>query len=118
MQKITTFLWFDNQAEEAMEFYVSIFKDAKIKEVRRYENAGPNMDETVVTGSFQLEGQDFMALNGGPIFKFTPAISFFVNADSEDALNELWRRLADGGTVLMPMNKYPFAEKFGWLQDK
>ncbi len=82
MQKITPFLWFDNQAEEAINFYTSIFKDSKIGTVARYGEAGPGPKGTVMTATFQLEGQDFIALNGGPHFKFSPAISFVVNCET------------------------------------
>ena len=83
MQKITPFLWFDNQAEEAMNFYTSIFKNSRVLSVSRYGEAGPGPQGTVMSGSFQLEGQEFMALNGGPQFTFTPAISFFVNCETQ-----------------------------------
>ncbi|MBI4302864.1 MAG: VOC family protein [Chloroflexi bacterium] len=122
MQKITPHLWFDNQAEEAVNFYISIFKNSKLVNITRYGEAGAEVSGrpkgTVMTLAFQLDGQEFMALNGGPIFKFTPAVSFFVNCKHPQELDELWRRLADGGTVLMELDKYPFAEKYGWLQDK
>ncbi|MGA8526858.1 MAG: VOC family protein, partial [Candidatus Sulfotelmatobacter sp.] len=83
MQKITPFLWFDNDAEEAVNFYTSIFKNSKIGEIRRYGDAGPGPKGAVMTASFQIEGQKFTALNGGPHFKFTPAISFFVNCETQ-----------------------------------
>lgn len=118
MQKITPFLWFDDNCEEAMQFYTSVFDNAKIIEVRHYENSGPNENETVVVGTFQLEGQQFMVLNGGPYFKFTPAISFFVNAATAAEVDHLWKQLSDGGIVMMEVGKYPFSERFGWLQDK
>ena len=83
MQKITPFLWFDHQAEEAMNFYVSIFKNSKILSVNRYGEGGPGPKGTVMTASFLLDGQEFVALNGGPEFKFTPAISFVVNCETQ-----------------------------------
>jgi len=108
-QKITTFLWFDNNAEEAMNFYVSIFKDSKILQVARYGDAGPGPKGTVMTGTFQLEGQQFMALNGGPHFKLTEAISLFVNCESQEEVDDLWEKLtADGGAP----------SQCGWLKDK
>jgi predicted 3-demethylubiquinone-9 3-methyltransferase (glyoxalase superfamily) len=118
MQKITSFLWFDNQAEEAMNFYTAIFKDAKIGNVSRYGEAGPGPAGSVMTAAFQLAGQQFMALNGGPQYTFTPAISFFVNCETELEVDELWAKLTEGGTVLMELGNYPFSEKFGWVADK
>jgi predicted 3-demethylubiquinone-9 3-methyltransferase (glyoxalase superfamily) len=118
MQKITSFLWFDNQAEEAMNFYTAIFKDAKIGNVSRYGEAGPGPAGSVMTAAFQLAGQEFMALNGGPQYTFTPAISFFVNCETEPEVDELWAKLTEGGTVLMELGNYPFSEKFGWVADK
>src|SRR5437867_7229031 len=97
MQKITPFLWFDNNAEEAAEFYVSIFKNSKILNVSRYGDAGPGPKGTVMTGTFQLDGQQFMALNGGPQFKFTEAISLFVNCETQGEVDELWSTLTVGG---------------------
>ena len=97
MQKITPFLWFDSNAEEAMNFYTSIFKNSKIGKVRRYGDAGPGPKGSVMAGTFQIEGQEFMALNGGPHYKFTPAISFFVNCETQAEVDELWEKLSAGG---------------------
>jgi predicted 3-demethylubiquinone-9 3-methyltransferase (glyoxalase superfamily) len=108
MQKIRPFLWFDNNAEEAMNFYTSIFKNSKIKDIRRYGDAGPGPKGSVMSGSFQIEGQEFMALNGGPHFKFTPAISFFVNCETQKEVDELWEKLSAGGELM----------QCGWLKDK
>jgi predicted 3-demethylubiquinone-9 3-methyltransferase (glyoxalase superfamily) len=108
VQKITPFLWFDNQAEEAMHFYVSIFKNSKVGQVMRYGDAGPGPKGTVMSATFQLEGQDFMALNGGPHFHFTPAISLFVNCETQQEVDELWEKLSAGGSK----------ERCGWLKDK
>ena len=108
MQRITPFLWFDDQAEEAMNFYVSIFKNSKVGRVRRYGEAGPGPKGSVMSATFQLEGQEFMALNGGPHFSFTPAISFFVNCETQEEVDELWKKLSAGGK----------AERCGWLKDK
>ncbi len=107
-QKITPFLWFDNQAEEATNFYVSIFKNSKVISVDRYGEAGPGLKGTVMTTSFELEGQGFMALNGGPEYKFTEAISFFVNCETQAEVDDLWEKLSAGG------EKGPC----GWLKDK
>lgn len=108
MQKITPFLWFDNQAEEAMNFYVSLFKNSKILMLRRYGKEGPGPEGTVMTGTFQLEGQEFMALNGGPHFSFTPAISLFVSCKTQEEVDELWDKLSAGGAP----------NQCGWVQDK
>ena len=109
MHKITPFLWFDDKAEEAMNFYVSIFKNSKVGNVTRYGDAGPGPKGTVMSATFQLDGQDFFALNGGPLFKFTEAISFFVNCETQDEVDELWEKLTAGGGT---------AQRCGWLKDK
>jgi predicted 3-demethylubiquinone-9 3-methyltransferase (glyoxalase superfamily) len=108
MQKITPFLWFDSNAEEAMNFYVSIFNNSKILRVTRYGDAGPGPKGAVMVATFQLEGQEFQALNGGPQFKFTPAISLFVNCERQQEVDELWKRLSEGGRE----------DRCGWLTDK
>lgn len=108
MQKITPFLWFDDKAEEAMNFYVSIFKNSKVVRVSRYGDAGPGPKGSVMSATFQLEGQEFFALNGGPQFSFTPAISFFVNCETQQEVDELWEKLSAGGKK----------ERCGWLKDK
>jgi predicted 3-demethylubiquinone-9 3-methyltransferase (glyoxalase superfamily) len=123
MQKITPFLWFDSQAEEAMNFYTSLFKDSRVVSLKRYPDGpleGPmaGMEGKVLTGVFELAGQRFMALDGGPHFRFTPAVSLFVNGATVEEIDAIWTRLADGGSVLMPLQQYPFSEKFGWVQDK
>ena len=97
MQKIVPFLWFDGNAEEAMNFYTSIFKNSKVGQIRRCGDAGPGPKGSVLTAKFQIEGQEFMALNGGPHFKFTPAISFFVNCETQQEVDELWEKLLAGG---------------------
>jgi predicted 3-demethylubiquinone-9 3-methyltransferase (glyoxalase superfamily) len=108
MQKITPFLWFDNNAEEAMNFYVSIFKNSRVRRVTRYGDAGPGPKGSVMSATFQLDGQEFLALNGGPLFSFTPAISFFVNCEKQQEVDELWEKLSAGGKK----------ERCGWLKDK
>jgi len=108
MQKITTFLWFDNQAEEAAKLYVSLFKNSKIGSVSRYGDAGPGPKDSVMMVIFELDGQQFMALNGGPTFKFTPAISLFVNCETQQEVDELWDKLSEGGRK----------DRCGWLTDK
>ncbi|WP_415311067.1 VOC family protein [Candidatus Nitrosocosmicus sp. FF01] len=122
MQKITPFLWFDDNAEEAANFYTSIFKNSKIENTSYYgETAGKISGKSkgsIMTISFQLSGQNFIAINGGPNFTFTPGISFFVNCETNEEIDYLWKNLSEGSTVLMELGKYPFSEKFGWLQDK
>jgi predicted 3-demethylubiquinone-9 3-methyltransferase (glyoxalase superfamily) len=108
MQKITPFLWFDNQAEEAANFYVSVFKNSKIGTVSRYGEAGPGPKGSVMLVTFQLEGEEFIALNGGPVFKFTEAISLSVNCQTQEEVDELWEKLSAGGEK----------GKCGWLKDK
>ncbi len=118
MQKIKPFLWFDSQAEEAAKLYTSLFDNSKIVSAARFGDAGPGPKGSVMTVTFQLEGQRFIALNGGPQFSFTPAISFFVTCRTEKEVDALWRKLSDGGKVFMELQKYPFSEKFGWVADK
>jgi len=108
MQKITPFLWFDGNAEEAMNFYVSLFKNSKVGKVTRYGEAGPGPKGSVMSATFQLEGQDFCALNGGPQVKFTPTISFFVNCEAQEEVDALWEKLSAGGRK----------DRCGWLQDR
>lgn len=122
MQKITPFLWFNDNAEEATIFYTSIFKNSKIENISYYGETGGKVSGkpkgSTMTVSFQLDGQSFIAINGGPNFTFTPAISFFISCETSKELDQLWKNFSDGSTVLMELDKYPFSEKFGWLQDK
>lgn len=122
MQKIVPHLWFDNQAEEAANFYASLFDDSSIGRIGRYGKAGQEIhgrpEGSVMTVDFELAGFEFMALNGGPHFTFTPAISFFVILDDADQVNELWEALIDGGQALMPIDAYPWSERYGWLNDR
>jgi predicted 3-demethylubiquinone-9 3-methyltransferase (glyoxalase superfamily) len=112
MQKITPFLWFDDRAEEAVNFYVSIFRNSKITGITRYGEAGSEAagrpKGSVMTIVFQLEGQEFVALNGGPVFTFSPAISFVVNCETQEEVDKLWEKLSEGGEI----------EQCGWLRDK
>ena len=108
MQKITPFLWFDGKAEEAANFYVSIFKNAKVLSVHRYGEEGPGPRGTVMSVTFQLNGQEFYALNGGPQFTFTPAVSFFGSCETQQEVDELWEKLSQGGAK----------QRCGWLTDK
>jgi len=122
IQKITPFLWFDRQAMEAADFYASIFKNARVKTSTRYTAEGAaaaGMPQgSVMTVDFELEGQEFTAINGGPAFKISPSISFMVNCRTREKVDELWSNLAEGGKVLMELNKYPFSERYGWIEDK
>jgi predicted 3-demethylubiquinone-9 3-methyltransferase (glyoxalase superfamily) len=108
MQKITPFLWFDDKAEEAANFYISIFKNSKMGKITRYGETGPGPKGTAMSVTFQLEGQEFFALNGGPHYKFTPAISLFVDCKSQEEVDDLWEKLSAGGRK----------DKCGWLTDK
>ena len=108
MQKIIPFLWFDGKAEEAMNFYISIFKNSKLINLKRYGESESGQEGSVMSVTFQLDGQEFIALNGGPQFKFTPAISFFVNCETQIEVDELWEKLSIGGEAQGP----------GWVKDK
>jgi predicted 3-demethylubiquinone-9 3-methyltransferase (glyoxalase superfamily) len=108
MQKITPFLWFDGQAGAAIDFYTSIFPDARVTQVSRYGAGGPGPQGEIMSATFSLAGQQFMALNGGPMFQFSPAISFFVHCETQDEVDRYWARLGEGGTY----------ERCGWLKDR
>ena len=108
MQKIKTFLWFDQQAEEAMNFYISLFKNSKVLSVSRYPEGGPMPAGTLMTATFQLDGQEFMALNGGPEFKFTEAVSLFVTCETQAEVDHFWDHLSEGGEK----------SRCGWLKDR
>jgi len=121
MQKISPHLWFDKEAIEAAEFYASIFPNSKVTDVTSLHNT-PSDDVDVV--SFELFGHPFMALSAGPLFKFNPSISFFVNFDpsrdknARENMDRIWEKLSSGGTALMPLQQYPFSERYGWVQDR
>jgi|SRR5580700_5635294 predicted 3-demethylubiquinone-9 3-methyltransferase (glyoxalase superfamily) len=108
LQKITPFLWFDDQAEEATRFYTSLFPNSRIETVTYYGEAGPGPKGSVMTVAFELDGQKFAALNGGPAFKFTEAVSFVVNCETQQEVDEMWEKLSAGGQVI----------DCGWLKDK
>lgn len=108
MQKITPFLWFNDQAEEAMNFYTAIFKNSKKGQIRRNGEAGPGAKGSVMSAEFELDGQAFIALNGGPHFSFTPAVSFFVNCETQSEVDDFWEKLSAGGKM----------QQCGWLTDK
>jgi predicted 3-demethylubiquinone-9 3-methyltransferase (glyoxalase superfamily) len=114
MQKIAPFLWFDDKAEEAVNFYISLFRNSKITGITRYGEAGAEVagrpKGTVMTIAFELEGQEFVALNGGPVFTFAPAISFVVNCEAQEEVDKLWEKLSEGGDEE--------SQQCGWLKDK
>jgi predicted 3-demethylubiquinone-9 3-methyltransferase (glyoxalase superfamily) len=122
IQKITPFLWFDTEAMNAADFYASVFKNARVKTSTRYSAeaaAGTGLPEgSVMTVAFEIEGKEFTAINGGPHYTKSPAISFMVNCRTREKVNDLWSRLSKGGKVFMELNKYPFSELYGWVQDK
>jgi predicted 3-demethylubiquinone-9 3-methyltransferase (glyoxalase superfamily) len=108
MQKITPYLWFNGNAEEAIHFYSSIFKNSKTVNISRYGEGGPAPKGTLMSATFELEGQSFIALNGGPQFTFTPAVSFFVNCETQEEVDDLWEKLSEGGKE----------GRCGWIEDK
>jgi predicted 3-demethylubiquinone-9 3-methyltransferase (glyoxalase superfamily) len=108
VQKINPFLWFDNQAEEAATFYVALFKNSKLLNVARYGDAGPGPKGSAMTVTFELAGQKFIALNGGPVFKFNEAVSFLINCETQQEVDDLWEKLSAGGSE----------SQCGWVKDK
>lgn len=122
MQKLTPNLWFDTEAEEAAKFYVSVFDNSTLGTVNQYDPASAaasgQSEGSVMTVAFELEDQEFVALNGGPQFRFTPAVSFIVYCHTKDEVDQLWAELSDGGTEHMPLDTYPFSDKYGWTEDK
>lgn len=122
MQKITPFLWYNDNAEEAAKFYKSVFSDTKIKTTTRYSQesskAAGMPKDSVMTVSFEIFGHPFVAINGGPAFKLNPSVSFFVYGKTEKEVEEIWNKLSAGGKILMALDKYPFSEKYGWVEDK
>jgi predicted 3-demethylubiquinone-9 3-methyltransferase (glyoxalase superfamily) len=108
MKKITPFLWFDNQAEEAVNLYTSLFPNSKVKEIARYPEDGPGSAGTVMTVNFELNGQEFTALNGGPEFKFTEAVSFVVHCEDQAEVDKYWEKLSEGGEI----------QDCGWVKDR
>jgi predicted 3-demethylubiquinone-9 3-methyltransferase (glyoxalase superfamily) len=115
MQKITPFLWFEKDAGEIASFYTSIFKDAKIKDKITLHDTPSG---TVDIIALELFGQTLRLMTAGPLFKFTPAVSFLVPCNTRDEVDDLWERLSKGGSILMPLDEYPFSKKYGWLRDK
>lgn len=118
VQRITPCLWFADEAEEAARFYASVFRGSLVTDVVRRDSPEHRGHDNVISASFRVGGYEFVALNGAPVFSFTPAISFFVNCDTREEVDEVWKRLSTGGTVLMELGTYPFNEWYGWIQDK
>jgi predicted 3-demethylubiquinone-9 3-methyltransferase (glyoxalase superfamily) len=122
MQKITPNLWFDDQAEAAVKFYTSLFPDSKIGTIARYDEAAAEVSGqpvgSVLTVDFELAGQQFVGLNGGPNFKLNPSISFQCKCATENEADQMWSKLSDGGEVLMPFQAYPFSKRYGWCNDR
>jgi predicted 3-demethylubiquinone-9 3-methyltransferase (glyoxalase superfamily) len=115
IEKITPHLWFDNNADEAAKFYTSIFKNSQIKNRTTLHNTPSG---TVEIFTVQLLGQEFTLISAGPLFKFNPSVSFLITCSTKEEVDELWRKLSEGGTALMELGEYPFSEKYGWMQDK
>lgn len=122
MQKITPFLWFDNNAEDAVNFYTSLFGDSKILTITRYDEAGAKVSGqkagSAMTVAFKLEGQNFTALNGGPYFKLNQSISFFVYCESDAKIEKTYKKLSEGATVIFPLDKYDWSPRYAWVIDK
>lgn len=121
-ERIAPFLWFAYNAEEAMNFYISCFKNSQIISKSYYNEeaakASGQAKDSLMAASFTLNSQEFMVLNGGPVFQFNPSISLFVNCETEEETDQLWNKFSDGGTVLMEYKTHPFSKKYGWIQDK
>ena len=122
MNKIQPNLWFDSEAEDAAKFYTTVFRNARIGDITRYGKAGFEIhgqpEGKVMTVEFEIEGLSFIGLNGGPLFKFNPSISFMVLCETKGEVDELWAKLSPGGSALMELDAYPFSERYGWLQDR
>lgn len=120
MPKITTFLMFEGNAEAAMNFYMSLFADSKVVSIQRYGKEGPGPEGSVVHAIFTLNGQEFMCIDSPAKhgFTFTPATSLFITCDSEAEVDSLFGKLSEGGQVLMPLDAYPFAKRYGWCNDR
>lgn len=121
-QRINPFLWFDSDAEAAAHFYTSTFKNSRIITTTHYGAEGAKVSGrekgSVMTVAFEIEGEEFVGINGGPIFQITPAVSFFVHCDTKEEINTLWAKLSENGTVMMELGKYHFSDWYGWIQDK
>ena len=119
MQKFVTFLMFEGKAEEAMTFYTGLFKNSAITNIKRYGASGPGAEGTVLHATFELNGQQFMAIDSvGHAFTFTPSISIYINCEDEAEIDQFYNALVDGGSAMMPLGSYGFSKKFGWVADK
>lgn len=118
MQKILPYLWFDNNAKEAINFYIAVIPGSKILYEREYKNTGPDMNQNIYTVSYELAGREFAAMNAGPYFKFNPAVSLSIFCKSIEEADAIWEKLSEKAEVLMEYKEYPFSKKYGWLNDK
>src|SRR5687768_8605627 len=120
MQKVTTFLMFEGKAEEAMNFYISLFNESGIVSITRYGPNEPGKEGSVMHAVFKLKGQEFMCIDSyvKHAFSFTPAMSFYISCESEEEIESLFEKISSGGQVLMPLGAYPFSKKFGWASDR
>ena len=118
MQKITPFIWFNDQTEEAVQFYTALFKNSQMDRITHLSDDTPGPKGKVMTANFRLDNLELMALNGGPEFTINPSISFFVYCQTAQEIDALWKALSDGGQVMMELDRYPFSEKFGWVADR
>lgn len=117
-QKITPFLWFDGKAKEAATFYTSVFSNSKIVTMKPWPEGSPFPSDQIMNATFELNGQQFYAFDAGPMFKFNPSISFYVVCETMEETDSIWQKLAEGGNVMMSLDKYDWSEKYGWLQDR
>ncbi len=117
-QKITPFLWFDNQAEEAIRFYLTVFENSEILNLKRWPEGGPLSPDTLQTGSFVLDGVTFHAFDAGPQFRFNASISFFAVGETDAEVDAWWHKLIEGGEALIPLDSYPWSERYGWVRDR
>ena len=122
MNKLSACIWFNNQAEEAAKFYTSVFPDSRVGKVTRYNKAGFEIhgqkEGAVMTAEFFIEDFKFMGINGGPLFHPNPALSFYVCYEDEKVVNRVWEKLSEGGQIMMPLEKYDWSERYGWVSDK
>jgi len=120
MKKVTPLLMFDGKAEEAMNFYISLFEDAKVADIKRYGKNEAGKEGSVIHAIFSLNGQEFMCIDSitNHHFTFTPSISLYITCKSDNEITKLFEQLSNNGQIFMPLNKYPFSDKFGWLADK
>jgi predicted 3-demethylubiquinone-9 3-methyltransferase (glyoxalase superfamily) len=118
IQKITPFLWFDGKAEEAANFYTAVFSNSRIVTMKPWPEGSPFPEDQIMNGTFELDGQQFYAFDAGPMFKFNPSVSFFVVFETVEETDAVWQKLTEGGSIMMPLDKYDWSEKYGWVQDR